>query len=402
MTPWLALLSLSIPTGASLADNTFAEDVKLLEKQPGFVLLKEGTSAVAVVGAYQARVMTSTVDAENGEGAGWINHRLIESGKTGPHINVFGGEDRFWLGPEGGQFSVFFKAGDPFDLEHWQTPAAIDTMPYELKSSTETEARFEAGFSLTNTSGTVFDLHVDRRVQILSQDQARLDLGLASLEGVRTVAYRSINTLRNVGAREWTRDTGALSIWILGMFKPGAKTTVVMPFEKMGKGPVVNDSYFGKVPADRIKTADRVVYFKADGRHRSKIGIAPGRVRQFRAGAAMGSYDPERSLLTVVTYTYYPGFKEYVNSMWERQEHPFAGDVANSYNDGPPEPGAAPLGPFFELESSSPALFLKPDGSYTHMHATYHFTGPVPALDPICRHCFGVGLGDVEQAFSGS
>jgi hypothetical protein len=25
-----------------------------------------------------------------------------------PHINVFGGEDRFWLGPEGGQFSIFF------------------------------------------------------------------------------------------------------------------------------------------------------------------------------------------------------------------------------------------------------------------------------------------------------
>ncbi|MBS1715732.1 MAG: hypothetical protein JST30_15505 [Armatimonadetes bacterium] len=385
-----------------MAERSFAEDVGLLQKQPGFALLKEGSSAVAVVGGFQARVMTSTVDAENGEGLGWINHSLIESGKTGPHINVYGGEDRFWLGPEGGQFSIFFKSGDPYDLEHWQTPAPIDTMAYDLKSTTDEEARFEAGFSVTNASGTRFDLRVDRKVQILSADQARLDLGLPSLEGVRCVSFRTINVLKNVGEQEWTHGGGALSVWILGMFKPGDRTTVLMPYEKMGSGPVVNDSYFGKVPDDRLKTADRVVYFKADGKHRSKIGVAPKRVRQFRAGSAMGSYDPDRSLLTVVTYTYNPGFKEYVNSMWEHQDEPFAGDVANSYNDGPPTPGAAPLGPFYELESSSPALFLKPGGSYTHMHATYHFVGPATALDPVCRHCFGVGLGDVEKAFDRS
>ena len=27
------------------------------------------------------------------------------------HVNVFGGEDRFWLGPEGGQYSIFFVKG---------------------------------------------------------------------------------------------------------------------------------------------------------------------------------------------------------------------------------------------------------------------------------------------------
>ena len=39
-------------------------------------------------------------------------------------MNVFGGEDRFWLGPEGGQFALYFKPGDPFDLDHWQVPEA--------------------------------------------------------------------------------------------------------------------------------------------------------------------------------------------------------------------------------------------------------------------------------------
>ena len=41
---------------------------------------------------------------------------IIASGKTQPHINVYGGEDRFWLGPEGGQFSIFFAKDAKFDL----------------------------------------------------------------------------------------------------------------------------------------------------------------------------------------------------------------------------------------------------------------------------------------------
>ena len=41
-------------------------------------------------------------------------------------MNVFGGEDRFWLGPEGGQYALYFKPGDPFDLDHWQVPDAFD------------------------------------------------------------------------------------------------------------------------------------------------------------------------------------------------------------------------------------------------------------------------------------
>ena len=39
-------------------------------------------------------------------------------------MNGFGGEDRFWLGPEGGQFSIFFKKDDPFDLEQLVHAAA--------------------------------------------------------------------------------------------------------------------------------------------------------------------------------------------------------------------------------------------------------------------------------------
>ena len=73
-------------------------------------------------------------------------------------MNAFGGEDRLWLGPEGGQFSIFFEKGDPFDLAHWYTPAAVDTEPYPVTSRETDRVTFEKKMRLTNRAGTVFDL----------------------------------------------------------------------------------------------------------------------------------------------------------------------------------------------------------------------------------------------------
>jgi hypothetical protein len=87
--------------------------------------------------------------------------------------------------------------------------------------------------------------------------------------------------------------------------------------------------------------------------------------------------------------------------MWEIQDEPYAGDAINSYNDGPPEAGKAPLGPFFELESSSPALPLEPGEAHEHVHTTVHFHGPPETLDPIARETLGVGIAEIETAFGG-
>jgi hypothetical protein len=85
--------------------------------------------------------------------------------------------------------------------------------------------------------------------------------------------------------------------------------------------------------------------------------------------------------------------------MWEIQKEPFGGDVVNSYNDGPASPGAKPLGPFYELESSSPAGALKPGETLAHVHATMHFQGDEKALDKIARAVLGVGIDEITGAF---
>ena len=98
--------------------------------------------------------------------------------------------------------------------------------------------------------------------------------------------------------------------------------------------------------------------FKADGKERGKIGVSP-----MRAKSIMGSYDVEHKVLTVANFTLDNENTTYVNSEWSIQEQPFAGDAANAYNDGPLADGSQ-MGPFYELESSSPAAALKNRSKY--------------------------------------
>ena len=97
-----------------------------------------------------------------------------------------------------------------------------------------------------------------------------------------------------------------------------------------------------------------MLFFAADGQFRSKIGLNPQ-----RSTPLCGSYDAAREVLTVVQYNQ-PAAEvtDYVNSKWELQKQPYAGDVINAYNDGPAEAGAAPLGPFYELAQQTLGVSL--------------------------------------------
>jgi len=396
--PVTTVLGIAVLAAATARARGFEEDVAFLRKHVEVVLLEDARTGarVAVVPAWQGRVMTSAGEGKAARGYGWINEDLVASGKLGPHINAFGGEDRLWLGPEGGQFSIFFRKGDPFDLAHWQTPPLIDTEPWAVASKDAGRVSFRHRGRLVNHSGTALDVQVDRTVRLLDREAAAKQLGGPLPAAVRLVAFASENTLTNAGESPWTRSSGLLSLWILGMFEPSPRTTVVVPFREgpeAERGPVVNDAYFGKVPADRLVRGDGVLFFSGDGRYRSKIGLSPRRARP-----VLGSYDAERSVLTVVTFDLPGGATDYVNSMWEIQEDPFAGDVVNSYNDGPPAPGAKPMGPFYELETSSPAAALAPGASLTHIHRTFHLEGEAADLDAVARRVLGVSLEGISTA----
>lgn len=377
----------------------FKADLAFLQEHTEKLVVLTDTSGkaqVAVSPALQGRVMTSTAAGGEGDSYGWINRELIASGEVRKHINAYGGEDRFWIGPEGGQFSVFFEKGVSFDLDHWHTPAPIDTEAFKMVSKTKGKLSLRKDMELTNYSGRTFALRVDRDVRVLERDDVATALGIEPADTVQVVGFESRNMMTNTGTSPWKKETGLLSIWMLGMFNPSPGVTVVIPFiegDKAELGPVVNDAYFGAVSEDRQRVKDGVVYFSGDGMSRGKIGLSPE-----RAKPVLGSYDPMRKLLTIVQYNKPNGARDYVNSMWALQEAPYRGDVVNAYNDGPPTPDAEPLGPFYELETSSPASTLGVGGTVTHIHRTLHLSGTEDALDPIARKLLGVGIDDIKQA----
>jgi hypothetical protein len=339
--------------------------------------------------------MTSSLNGPDAPGFGWINRGFIEAGKEDPQFNNYGGEDRFWLGPEAGQFGLWFAKGEPFDLAHWKTPRGFNTGRFAVTSQGKRSVAMAAHFDVTNYAGSVFHCAVKRIIRTLTPDQVAEQLGAAVPAGVKMVGFESGNTLANVGDAPWTRRGGLLSVWIPGMFKPLARGKVIVPFnagDEKTLGPKATTDYFGPLPADRCRVGERHLLFSCDGKCRSKIGVAPARARNI-----LGSYDPDAGVLTIVQFNLPGGAASlpYVNSLWKVQEDPFAGDAINSYNDGPNETGGQ-LGPFYEIETSSPAAELGTGQAITHVHRTFHFTGPAEAMDDITRKTLGSALEEVR------
>ena len=353
----------------------------------------DGMGRVLMAPAWQGRVLTSTAGGREAPGYGWINHGFIASGEFNPQFNSYGGEERFWIGPEGGPFSWFFKKGEEQDYAHWKVPSIIDSDPFAVDSVSDTAVSYSARASLENASGRSFEIGFRRAVSLLSREETEALLGVRLGAGVRAVVYRTDNTLINEGPEAWTRETGMPSVWLLGCFHPSPTTTVFIPYNKDCSGRIVKDDYFGTMPPGRLVVDDGMVYFKIDGALRAKIGLPAGSARDM-----CGSYDSASGVLNILKYTVPDGPCDYVNSQWGPQDDAFGGDVINSYNDGPTETGVV-MGPFFEIETSSPAAALAPGQTLTHTQYTLHLEGAPADLEPVVRAVFGVGLRDITGRF---
>lgn len=377
--------------------NTYDQDLALLGAHTKIVELSgPGEARVAVAPAYQGRVMTSTLAGSKGDSFGWLNAPFIATGGEDAKFNNYGGEDRFWLGPEAGQFGLWFAKGEPFTPQAWKTPAGFNTGRFRVTSQGKKSVAMVAHFDVVNYSGTTFSCAVRRVIRTLSTDYVAESLGAPVPIGVKMVGFESSNTLANAGRAAWTQDAGLVSIWILGQFKPLPRGKVIVPFHRgpaSELGVAATTDYFGPLGPDRAKVAADHLLFACDGKHRSKIGISPARSRD-----VLGSFDPDANVLTVVQFTLPAGAPRlpYVNSLWKIQDQPFAGDVVNSYNDGEAAPGAGQLGPFYEIETSSPAAALGPDCGITHVHRTFHFSGPRVALNELAIRVLGVDLGEIK------
>ena len=201
----------------------FKDDVAFLKQHTKVVVLssKNKLAQIAVNPDLQGRVMTSSAAGAEGLSFGWINRELVASGKNNLHINAFGGEDRFWLGPEGGQFSIFFKNGAAFDLDHWFTPPPINEGAYEVISQNEDALRFRKPMHLVNYSKTEFDLEVDRLVRLLDEKEVQAWASQSRLESRwwlfnRTTGSRTKALRRGLKIR----DSSPFGSWACSIPRP--------------------------------------------------------------------------------------------------------------------------------------------------------------------------------------
>lgn len=397
----------------ALVKGTYAYDADFLRKHTkGVVELTsaDGNAKILLSADYQGRVMTSTATGDSGASYGWLKYDLIAATEKSKQFNPVGGEERFWMGPEGGQYSIYFKAKDSFAFANWQVPAIIDTISYDIVSSDKSQAVFAKKATIVNYSGTQFDLEIERKISLLDKALTEAKIKTAVPAGIKFAAYETENTIKNAGNADWSKDKGLLSIWLLGMFTPSPKTVVIIPFHPSATGNLsaeeirsvmfsstmpsgkifITRDYFGSIPPERLQIKDSILYFTCDGKYRSKIGLSP-----LIAKPIAGSFDFEKNILTVVIPQVDKN-ASYVNSKWEIQKEPYKGDVINSYNDGPLADGSQ-MGPFYEIESSSSALQLKKGETGSYKQTTCHFEGDYNSLKQLAQQLLGVNLDEIKK-----
>ncbi|HTD41152.1 MAG TPA: DUF6786 family protein [Mucilaginibacter sp.] len=373
--------------------GTFGYDVDFLRKKDSLVLLRDsdGVSEVIVSPRYQGKIFTSTAEGDTGKSFGWINYKAFDA-PVDPHMNAYGGEDRLWLGPEGGKFALFFKKGAKMEFANWVTPAPFDHASWKVTGSNDHKVTLTKDMSLVNYKGTRLDLKVERRISLLERTDIEKVLKMHLDSAVKVVGIETDNSITNTGKDEWTKQTGAPCLWNLDMFTPSPQSTIVIPYNEKAAGKVATTDYFGQIPANRVITKKGHLFFKADGKSRGKLGMAAARTL-----SVAGSYDAANNVLSIILFDV-DRKATYLNQEWKTDKDPLIGDAVNAYNDGPLAKGSQ-LGPFYEIESVSPGAFLMPDEKLTHQHFIFHFTGDKAGLNSIASKILGVSLADIQSAF---
>ena len=281
--------------------------------------LQIGAAHTILAPGLQGRILTSEV---GGVQTGFVNLEAIAAGEVSDQFNNFGGQDRFWIGPEPG---LYFEPPDRIERTAWRVPRVLNEGSWEVVETSLERVILKREMELVNDLGTQFKVLVQRELGQISRDDLSRELGVDVDDAHGSVAFSgsySHNQLINVG-EAWTRDTGLLNVWILGQFNAGPNTVVIAPFRgndelddsavastadaadlEAKAGPEFNDEYFGKVSRDtpdRLQVSGNAVIFRADAKREGKFGLGP-----LRSTGVAGSFDADANLLIVVKFSVHP------------------------------------------------------------------------------------------------
>ena len=376
----------------------FGMDLDFLEQNADCVVIGENDSYVAISPSLQGRVMTSTLEGNEGYSLGWINRQLIVDGGSEANMAPLGGEDRLWVGPEGTEYSLFFKSGELFVSENWKIPAPISKEKWTLVSSSKYQAKLEKEQELldflmamfTNMKGQKFDVLLNREISFIKKPDASKILGYEIPDSVKMVAFQSVNRITNKGDKTWSAQTGYLNLSVMSCFHANKSTYAFIPYKQGAAkelGDIIVDTYNETVGTDRLSIAPDFVRMRVDANKIGEITMNPKRTK-----GIIGSYDSERNILTIVTFVLPGNAKKYMPANLRRTNDIFDGDAISVFNNGPAHQGAFNALKFFETASYSPAMALAPQKSQLHVQRTFHFQGSEYDLGNISESLLGVTI----------
>ncbi len=209
--------------------GTFGYDLAFLSQLDRLVVLKsdDEKAQIIVSPGYQGKVFTSTLNGCEGQSMAWLNYTALESAEKNIHVNNYGGENRFWLGPEGGQYSLFFAKGKEQIYDNWFTPSAIDTEPWQVKMVNLNSVTLCQQAEITNAQGSQLKIALERTVELMNNDTLKQTLGVDT-SGTEAIAYQTYNTITNLNDFAWDKESGTVCAWMLDMYpvSDGAETLI--------------------------------------------------------------------------------------------------------------------------------------------------------------------------------
>ena len=327
----------------------------------------------------QGRVLTSTNTGGDGRSLGWISPNAFDH--DGLNGNAFHGEERVWIGPLGSQHSFYYGQIKPLSEDNWDVPASFSDEPFTLVSHDDTSAVFYKKIALTNHVGTHFSMELERKVCLLKA------IELSQQHNINYVGYEITQRLTNTDTVQWRRETGLATLWDMNSFKGSDSSFAIIPINASRKIPVY--TYLSELDQSRLVETSNAVWFRTDGKYRSKIGLSP----QCTKGL-LSSYEPEEHTLRIIEFRQSPDDSLYSNSHVYAQEKPYMGESIPIYNHGPMDLSLGEDNAFYELESSAAMQELMPYESIYHYHKVHQFTGAFDDLNLIAFSLLGVDLND--------
>jgi len=380
----------------------FADLLALLGDTKNEFLLLEGTRGdrkVVCAPGLVGRVMSSTFDARNGQALGWIGTKAIQDGAVDPTFNNFGGEERLWFGPEGGQFGLHF-AGWPQNMTNYRVPPCASSLAYQVTAISQDRSFLvmEADVSMTNLAHTTFKLHVKRIIHVLTTCPYLLDCE----NRTEAIGFQSETLVTNISDKMIEPESGLICCWTLGQFPNANGRVVAVPFQTGNVtqlGEPVRFDYCkdlcvgGLFPSERWRLGRNHALFLSDGKCRTKIAVSP-----LRATGRLGSVDFDAGELLINDFDVFPELP-YAASYWKHlsSEEILDGEALSCYIDGPDENGGR-AGDCYELETLSPALSLRPGDTFLHRNRVTHIRGPRKSIEAIALRFLHTNIAEVTQA----